>query len=91
MSASPFTLTPLAAGTHGDAQVRFNCNECGHVEYFGHMRYTDIAHVLGHDHYHGACPAARATIERHPQLAEHAAEMRRRHLVTVPAQVSFAA
>lgn len=73
-----FNLTPLPRAADG-SRVRFDCLECGHSEVFVRLRYVDVAHVLGSDHYRGECPAARHRSEEHPQMGAHRRELARRH------------
>lgn len=78
MATPEFTLTPQPRAADG-ARVRFDCLECGHVETFVRLKYADMAHVLGSDHYWGECPAVRWSGEDHH--AEHRAELAGRHRV----------
>lgn len=79
MSATPdFTLHPQPYA-HDGARVRFECHECGHSETFVRLRYADMAHVLGSDHYRGECPEVRWQGTEDPWHVQHRAELAGRH------------
>lgn len=73
-----FTLHPQPY-TFDGARVRFDCHECGHSEMFVRLEYTDIADVLGSDHYWGECPAVRWQGTEEPWHATHRATLAARH------------
>lgn len=72
-----FNLTPQPRAADG-ARVQFDCLECGHREVFVRLRYADIAHVLGSDHYRGECPEVRWAGEEH-DAGVHRRELANQH------------
>lgn len=80
MATPDFTLHPQPRDRNG-ARVQFDCHECGHSEVFTRLKYADLAHVLGSDHYWGECPAVRWRGEQPAETVAHRAELARRHRV----------
>jgi hypothetical protein len=78
MDTPNFTLTPQPRA-HDGSRVRFDCGECGHTETFVRLKYADVAHVLGGDHYRGECPVMRHIGDESPELAAHRVQLAARH------------